>query len=231
MIQDKELGSITFEQSTKAKRLRAMILPDGVKVILPRGCSEKEGMAFVESVRGKIKSTQEKIEHKSILITEEKPLQTLTFRVLVKKAARKDIFSSLKSGVLTIEYPDFLKTEDTKTQQYFWNSINYFLRQEAKRLLPNRTYELAKQFGFKFSDVKVQSSKTRWGSCSRRKSINLSFYLLLTPQHLIDYVILHELCHTMEMNHGDKFWALMEQVTQNKSKLLRNELKKYSMPR
>lgn len=231
MIQDKELGSITFEQSTKAKRLRAMILPDGVKVILPRGCSEKEGMAFVESVRGKIKATQEKIEHKSILITEEKPLQTLTFRVLVKKAARKDIFSSLKSGVLTIEYPDFLKTEDTKTQQYFWNSINYFLRQEAKRLLPNRTYELAKKFGFKFSDVKIQSSKTRWGSCSRRKSINLSFYLLLTPQHLIDYVILHELCHTMEMNHGDKFWALMEQVTQNKSKLLRNELKKYSMPR
>ena len=99
-------------------------------VILPKGYSEKEGMAFVESVRGKIKSTQEKIEHKSILITEEKPLQTLTFRVLVKKAARKDIFSSLKSGVLTIEYPDFLKTEDTKTQQYFWNSINYFLKKE-----------------------------------------------------------------------------------------------------
>ena len=231
MIQDNALGNITFEQSAKAKRLRAMILPDGVRVILPKGYSEKEGMAFVESVRSKIKARQQKMEHKSIVITEEKPLQTLTFRVAVQKAARKDIFSSLKEGVLTIQYPDFLTAEDAKTQQYFWNSINYFLRQEAKRLLPARTFELAKQFGFQFANVKIQSSKTRWGSCNRKRNINLTFYLLLVPQHLIDYVILHELCHTVEMNHSEKFWALMDKVTHGKSKALRNELKKYSMPR
>lgn len=231
MIQDNALGNITFEQSAKAKRLRAMILPDGVRVILPKGYSEKEGMAFVESVRSKIKVRQQRMEHKSIVITEEKPLQTLTFRVAVQKAARKNIFSSLKEGVLTIQYPDFLSAEDAKTQQYFWNSINYFLRQEAKRFLPARTFELAKQFGFQFADVKIQSSKTRWGSCNRKRNINLSFYLLLTPRHLIDYVILHELCHTVEMNHSEKFWTLMDKVTYGKSKALRNELKKYSMPR
>ncbi|VBB47282.1 conserved hypothetical protein [uncultured Paludibacter sp.] len=231
MIQDKELGNITFELSLKAKRMRAMILPDGIRVVLPKGFSEKDGIKFVESVRGKIRQRQAKIQHKSIVITEEKPLKTLTFAVEVYKTERKDIFSSLKSGVLTIQYPDFLVCEEQKTQEYFWKSINYFLRKEAKRLLPYRTYELAQQFGFRYADVKIQSSKTRWGSCNRKKNINLSFYLLLLPQYLIDYVILHELCHTREMNHSDKFWKEMDSVTNSKSKVLRRELKNYSMPR
>jgi len=105
------------------------------------------------------------------------------------------------------------------------------LRKEAKRLLYNRTKQLAAKHGFTFTDVKIQSSKSRWGSCSREKSINLSLYLMLLPVHLIDYVILHELCHTKEMNHGDKFWAWMDKVTENKAYELRQELKKYNMPR
>ncbi len=53
---------------------------------------------------------------------------------------------------------------------------------------------------------------------------------MLVPAHLIEYVILHELCHTREMNHGDKFWKLMDKVTDGKSKALRQELKQYNMP-
>lgn len=231
MISDSELGNITFERSLKAKRLQAKILSDGIKVVLPKGFSEKDGMKFIESVRNKIRKRQTKIQHHSISIDENNPLKTLTFTVYVQKSERKDIFSTLKEGVLTIQYPDFLSCEDTKTQEYFWNSINYFLKKEARRVLPSRTLELAQKFNFHFIDVKIQSSKTRWGSCSRRKSINLSFYLMLLPQYLVDYVILHELCHTREMNHSDKFWMQMDKVTDGQSKNLRRELKGYSIPK
>lgn len=230
---DKDLGTIVFKRSKRAKRMNIKIFSESLEVRLPHGFSENDGIKFINDIRENLRKQQTKVSQKSksTLITEDNPLQTLTFKVYVKKTERKDLFSSMKSGILTIEYPDSLETTEIKTQQYFWNSINYFLRKEAKRILPARTDELAKKHGFSFSEVKIQSSKTRWGSCNQKKIINLSFYLLLLPQELIDYVILHELCHTKEMNHSPRFWEWMDKVTAGKAKNLRNEIKKYAIPR
>jgi predicted metal-dependent hydrolase len=86
---------------------------------------------------------------------------------------------------------------------------------------------LSKQCGLPYSSVKINSSQGRWGSCSARKDINLSYYLVLLPSHLIDYVLLHELCHTREMNHSERFWVLLNQFTEGKALALRGELRKY----
>jgi len=88
---------------------------------------------------------------------------------------------------------------------------------------------LAQQHGFTLTGVKINNSKTHWGSCTPRKSVNLSLYLMLLPWHLVDYVLLHELCHTIEMNHSEKFWMLMDKVTDNQAIRLRTELKNYHM--
>ncbi len=227
---DKELGEIFFKRNLRSKRMSIKILSGRLEVNLPQGFTENEGMRFVNSVREKLLKRQKSAAEKSILLTENNPLQTLTCVVYVKKVQRKDLFSSLKSGVLTIEYPEELDENDIRTQQYFWNSVNYFLRSEAKRILPYRTQQLAEKYHFSFSEVKIQSSKTRWGSCNLKRTINLSFYLLLLPQHLVDYVILHELCHTKEMNHSPRFWGWMDKVTDGKAKRLRAELKGYAIP-
>lgn len=231
MINDPELGTISFKYNNRARRITIRIKNGELFVTLPFGATEQEGLHFINQVREKIKQKLLKQAPSKLLITETNPLQTLTFRVIVESSENEKLYSSLKSEVLTIEYPLKWKVTENITQEYFWNSINYFLKKEAKRVLPKQLEALAKKYSFRYSGVKIQPSKTRWGSCNSKKSINLSFYLLLLPQNLIDYVILHELCHTKVMNHSDKFWKLMDSVTDGKSKALRAEMRKYSMPK
>ena len=234
MLTDPELGTIEFVRNERSKHIRVRILSNGLKVTMPVRSSENEAMKFINSIRAKLLQKQDKLEKglekRNILIDEKSRLQTLTFTVEARPAARMNIHFLWKPGTLIIEFPTRTDCNSSQNQKYFWTGISYFMRKEAKRLLPGRTKQLADKYGFTFSDVKIQSSKTRWGSCSRAKSINLSLYLMLLPAHLVDYVILHELCHTKEMNHGDKFWAWMDKVTDGKSKNYRKELKNYHMP-
>lgn len=234
MLSDTDLGTIEFVRNARSKHIRVRILSSGLRVTLPTKATENDALKFINSIRTKLIQKQEKLEKglqkRNIIIDESSKLQTLTFVVEAKSTNRKNIYFALKNSTLNIEYPVGTDCLTIETQQYFWNGISYFLRKEAKRLLPSRSKQLADKHGLFFSNVKIQSSKSRWGSCSREKNINLSLYLMLLPIHLIDYVILHELCHTKEMNHGDKFWRWMDKVTDAKSKELKAELKKYHMP-
>jgi len=103
------------------------------------------------------------------------------------------------------------------------------LRLRAQSVLPVQLAELARLHGFKYTNVTIRKSRSRWGSCSTKKSINLSFYLMLLPEHLIEYVLLHELCHTVRMDHSPAFWALLDKCTQNKARTLRKEIRKYKI--
>lgn len=89
-------------------------------------------------------------------------------------------------------------------------AIERFYRAQAQDYLPNRTEELAQKHGFKFARVRVKNQKTRWGSCSAKRNINLNMRLMMAPDAAIDYVIIHELCHLRELNHSPAFWALVE---------------------
>ena len=111
------------------------------------------------------------------------------------------------------------------------NKAESELRIRAKLYLPTEIQRLAQQHGFQYKQIKIRKSKTRWGSCSSKGIINLSFYLMLLPSHLIEYVLLHELCHTRVMNHSAAFWALLDSHTQGRAKVLRKELRTYHIPR
>ncbi len=86
------------------------------------------------------------------------------------------------------------------------------LREEAKLLLPQKAYFFAEQYGFKFNDITIKHNSSNWGSCSRMGNINLNLNLIRLPEPLCDYVILHELCHLREPNHGPRFHALLEHL-------------------
>ena len=99
-------------------------------------------------------------------------------------------------------------------------------RNEAKLYLLNRLDELARTHGFTYNNATIRNQKTRWGSCSGQNNISLNMQLMNLPKQLIDYVILHELVHTLVKNHSPLFWSTLLQFVPD-SKLQNKRLKKY----
>ena len=114
-----------------------------------------------------------------------------------------------------------LQGEEKSVEDAIWR----ILLEEGKTYLPGRVKELAFAHNFEVTGVKIRKMKTRWGSCTIKNSINLNSWLMMLPDHLMDYVILHELTHTRHRDHSKKFWEALDQVTEGTSKMLRKELR------
>ncbi|MBX4189612.1 M48 family metallopeptidase [Candidatus Parcubacteria bacterium] len=88
-------------------------------------------------------------------------------------------------------------------------------REEARALVHERLEYFNKIYQFKYQKVFIKNLRSRWGSCSKKGNLNFNYRIIYLPEELIDYLIVHELCHLKEFNHGPKFWALVEQTIQN----------------
>ena len=100
-----------------------------------------------------------------------------------------------------------------------------FLKEKALEYIPNRVAEISQKHGFKFNSVKIKNLSSRWGSCSSKKNLSFNLKLMYFNHKVIDYVIVHELCHLKVMNHSAKFWKLVEEIIPNYRKY-RSELNK-----
>ena len=86
------------------------------------------------------------------------------------------------------------------------------LRESARSVLAQRTAYFARQIGVTYGRITVRDQKTRWGSCSQTGNLNFNFRLILAPPEVLDYVVVHELCHRRQMNHSAQFWQEVAQV-------------------
>lgn len=224
-IEDPEFGQITIQTNNKAKRIIARKKDDKIHLTVPLYSSEKEIRKALDEMRPKLtklKSVSKKI------IDEQFSISTLTFEVRISRNDLSKLYLQLKDELLQISVPNSVDIYQEAIQEQLRNMIERGLRHEAKRILPEIVKKLAHLHGFQFTEVKINKSKTRWGSCNAKKSINLSYFCMLLPYHLVELIVLHELCHTREMNHSERFWAQLDSVTDNKSKALTSELKRFS---
>ncbi len=101
------------------------------------------------------------------------------------------------------------------------------LRKAAKATLPNLVRVVAERFGFRYGNVTIRATRSKWGSCTATNNLSLSLYLMTLPDHLQEYVITHELCHTIHHDHSPRFHALLERCLGGREKALRSELRRY----
>ena len=90
-----------------------------------------------------------------------------------------------------------------------------WLRERAEEYIPKRVEEYSKKYNFEYNSIRIKNLNSRWGSCSSKKNLSFNLKLMYFNSNIIDYVIVHELCHLKEMNHSKQFWDLVRSITPN----------------
>ena len=223
---------VTLFRSLRAKSLNITIKPfTGVRISVPVSVSfEKAKQAATERI-GWIRSHLSKMQQAVDLFTFfslTTEFQTRTHHLEMIVSDSGILKSVVRNNKITVTIPQSINVEDAEVQNEIRKAIERAWRKEAKEYLPDRVKTLASKHKFQYKKVAIKNSKTRWGSCSYDNSINLSLNLMRLPNHLIDYVILHELVHTKVKNHSRDFWQLLDIVSGN-AKKLDKEVKEYSI--
>ncbi|NPA68136.1 MAG: M48 family metallopeptidase [Chlorobi bacterium] len=222
------IGKVKITKKKGVKRITLSVSETGnVRITIPYPVSFKDAEQFINEKKDWIIRSRKKMKSKkrNTLFTPQTVFNTKKHRLLFIPGNKTYII--VTDSYIKVYYDKSIKFEDEKFQNYIRTGITETLRSEAREYLPERTKYLAEIHNFNYGKVTVRNAKTRWGSCSGKNNISLNIHLMRLPEHLSDYVILHELCHTIEKNHGKNFWMLLDKVSGN-AKKLDSELKKFS---
>lgn len=223
------VGKIKLTRRRDSHRLSMRIKPDGyISVSCPFYASSDEILTFVKKNKDWISKQQSKIESQTTKYTFDQriPIRDLSIKII--KIERGIMQSFLNKEEVMITIPPSIDINSERAQNFIKHIIVETCRLEAKLYLPMRVNQLANEHGFKYEQVFIKNLKSKWGSCSTQKNINLNLHLVRVSDQLIDYIILHELAHTREMNHGPAFWALLNKVTNGKARELDKAMKAQS---
>ena len=224
-IPDADFGQIILHSRTNARNISMRTKPDGLHVTVPPYSPTSKILSIVEEYRPRLLANWQKAAPCPLDLNFR--IDSPCFRLRLEAGRFSQFMVRSKDEGITILCPPQADFSDKAIQDLLRNAIIRALKKAAGVYLPPLLAELAEHYGFHYKKVKITGSKSRWGSCSATGSINLSCYLMLLPPHLMDYVILHELTHTREMNHGPKFWEILDELTEGRAKSLRAELRNF----
>jgi len=228
-----DVGLVLITKKTNASRIKLRIHPQkGVLVTIPYFAKFSEAERFVNQ---NISWLQEKLAAQ----TEKKKLKgfapdtvfkTRKLDLLFQPYTKAGIKAMLKGFDMVVYYNhEEVKFDNEDVQDFIKKFILKSLKVEGSEFLLERLNEISLGTGIKYKSGRVGTAGTRLGSCSSRNDIMLSCRLMLLPDELIDYVILHELSHIIHKNHSERFHDLLNKLAGGKSKELNKSLKKHSI--
>lgn len=219
-LPNKQRYSYQLVKSNRAKYIRIKISREGdLSVVLPLGISAKHAHEFIHK---KSHWIAKNVKKSSSRINIEFP----DFLNLTLLGERWDI-DYVKANCHSKDDPKNRISLEEKFEKQLvitgnienWivtkKILNHWCRIKSKRIFTIMLQGLAEEHGFHFNKLTIRTQKTRWGSCSTKKNINLNSKLLLMPENIVKYVMIHELCHTIEMNHSSNFWQLVGDCDKN----------------
>jgi predicted metal-dependent hydrolase len=225
-----EIGNIRLIKKAGIKRISISIKPfTGVRVTLPFNMEFSKAEKFVHSKTGWIIKNLGKIEkaERGITVFDHSiNFATRYHHLEIHPFNGNNITARISTGKIEILYPFELDVTDNNVQKVIRTAIERTWRIEAMEYLPVRVKDLATKFGFSYKSVSIKNARTRWGSCSSGDNLNFSLHLMRLPDYLCDYIILHELTHTIHKNHSPEFWHHLEKVS-GEAKKHDTEMKNY----
>ena len=219
-------GTIIITRNARARRIILRSRTDGIHITVPLFATKGDIERAIADCVPKLMQRKPKEKESIIDINYRIESDNFIFHIEEHCATVFQTKQCGKEAVLLC--PAGTCYNDRRMQEWLRKVVATALTRRAKEMLPPRLERLAKEKGFEYNRCTVRNVHSRWGSCNAQGNISLSIYLALLPDELIDYVLLHELCHTVEMNHSERFWALMDKATAPaKAKELRKRLKTY----
>ena len=223
IISDKDFGKIHFVVRRSARNITMRVKEDGLHVTTPPYRSITALLEAIAPFRERLRNVCSEVKPKPFDLNFS--IEAECFRLKLETSPLKNFTVSMRDETVVIACPAHADFTTDRVQTLVKNAVMRAMRKKAEEYLPPLVQYWSSLFDLPYNKVTISKARSRWGSCSSKRDISLSFYLMLWPAHLMDYVILHELAHTREMNHGPEFWELLNQLTDGKALALRKELR------
>lgn len=210
--------------SARAKYMRLNLsLERGLVVVIPKSMSQYQAGKmipdFVKQQQEWISRSLKKLQKKKNLrpVFEQCPLpETIQLRALQETFSITYIAANDSALILEHKADQHLcLCGPIDNKKSVFNVLEDFFKQYARFYLQQRLDELSEQLNLPYNRLTVRAQKTRWGSCSSRKNINLNYRLIFIEKYLLDYVLTHELLHTTHMNHAKEYWSELDSIIPN----------------
>ncbi len=225
LVADNDFGQIIIHTRRGARNITMRVKPDGLHLTVPSRSLLKKVLEVLQPYRKQLLEQLEQIAPKPVDLSFR--IHADCFHLSLASSKLKHFTIRREEEEMIIYCPENVDFKREDVQKLVRSAILRAMKKAAETYLPPLLSMWAERFGLTYRKVRITGARSRWGSCSAARTISLSCYLMLLPAKLMDYVILHELAHTKEMNHGPRFWELLDGMTEGKALLLRKELRAY----
>ena len=203
-----------LRRSQRARRMRLVVAPGRVEVVVPRRTREARVRAFVESRRHWLREKTEALRQRAL---EALPPRFVDgARILFRGRYLRLRVEPADLGRASLRYASAFRVtvppgltgapRERRVRELVTTWLRNRAREDAQAIIDRH----APHLGAWPSALQIRNQKTRWGSCSARDVISLNWRLMAAPRPVFEYVVVHELCHLRERNHGPAFWRLVE---------------------